>query len=89
VVTTRFNGAADAVVCEEGGRVIEDPANVNDLAESIAHFFDEECRTKARVITRQWMEQVPPSYNMEQTLRIYYEVVGEAERERAATAGMR
>ena len=89
VVTTRSNGAADAVVSEEGGRVIEDPANVEDLAESIAHYFDEGRRTRARTVARQWMEQVPPSYNMEQTLRVYYEVVGEAKRERAATAGMR
>jgi len=89
VVTTRSNGAADAVVSEEGGRVIEDPANVEDLAESIAHYFDEGRRTRARTVTRQWMEQVPPSYNMEQTLRVYYEVAGEAERKRAATAGMR
>ena len=89
VVTTRSNGAADAIVCEEGGRVIEDPANVEDLAESIAHYFDEGRRTRARTVTRQWMEQYSPSYNMEQTLRVYYEVAGEAERERAATAGMR
>ena len=89
VVTTRFNGAADAIVSEEGGRVIEDPANVNDLAESIARYFDEGSRMKARTITRQWMEQVPPSYNMEQTLCVYDEVVREAERDGAATAGTR
>jgi UDP-glucose:(heptosyl)LPS alpha-1,3-glucosyltransferase len=89
VVTTRFNGAADAIVSEEGGRVIEDPANVNDLAESIAHYFDEGSRTKARTITRQWMEQVPPGYNMKQTLRVYDEVVRETEQERAASAGTR
>ena len=88
VVTTRFNGAADAIVSEDGGRVIEDPANVNDLEESIAHYFDEGIRTKARTITRQWMEQVPPGYNMEQTLRVYDEVVREAERERVVPAGM-
>jgi UDP-glucose:(heptosyl)LPS alpha-1,3-glucosyltransferase len=88
VVTTRSNGAADAVVGEEGGRVIEDPANVEDLAESIAHYFDEGRRMRARTVTRQWMEQVPPSYNMEQTLRVYDEVVGETQRERAAIAGV-
>jgi UDP-glucose:(heptosyl)LPS alpha-1,3-glucosyltransferase len=88
VVTTRFNGAADAIVSEDGGRVVEDPADVNDLAESIAHYFDEGIRTKARTVTRQWMEQVPPGYNMEQTLRVYDEVVRETEQERGASAGM-
>jgi len=88
VVTTRFNGAADAIVSEDGGRVVEDPADVNDLAESIAYYFDEGIRTKARIVTRQWMEQVPPGYNMEQTLRVYDEVVRETEQERAASAGM-
>jgi len=88
VVTTRFNGAADAIASEDGGRVVEDPADVNDLAESIAHYFDEGIRTKARTVTRQWMEQVPPGYNMEQTLRVYDEVVRETEKERAASAGM-
>jgi len=89
VVTTRFNGAADAIVSEEGGRVIEDPADVNALAESIARYFDEGARVKARSITRQWMEQVPPGYNMVQTLRVYDEVVRETERERAARARVR
>jgi UDP-glucose:(heptosyl)LPS alpha-1,3-glucosyltransferase len=77
VVTTRSNGAADAIVSEEGGRVIEDPANVEDLAESIAYYFDERRRTRAQTITRRWMEQYPPSYNVEETLRVYYEVAGE------------
>lgn len=77
VVTTRSNGAADAIVSDQGGRVIDDPANVVDLAKSIAYYFDERRRNKARTVARQWMEQYPLSYNMENTLRVYYEVVKE------------
>jgi len=77
VVTTRFNGAADAIVSDEGGRVVDDPANVKDLAESIAPYFDEGCRNRARTVTRQWMERYSPSTNVGETLRVYYEVAGE------------
>jgi hypothetical protein len=84
VVTTQFNGAADAVVSEEGGRIIGDPSKVEDLAEAIAHYFDEGRRSRARTVTRQWMEKYSPSYNIANTLRVYYEVAGEAERKRLA-----
>jgi UDP-glucose:(heptosyl)LPS alpha-1,3-glucosyltransferase len=87
VVTTWSNGAADAIVSEEGGRVIEDPADVEGLAESIAYYFDERRRTRARTITRQWMEQYPPTYNLEQTLRVYYEVAGGEKRKEQGLSG--
>jgi len=77
-VTTRFNGAADAIASEEGGKVIEDPADVQKLAEAIATYFDEQRRNRARTVTRQWMEQYPSSYNVGEMLRVYYEVAGEA-----------
>jgi len=74
VVTTRFNGAADAILSDRGGKVIEDPADVENLARSIAHFFDEGRRNEARTVARQWMEKYPLTYNIEETLRVYYEV---------------
>ncbi len=77
VITTRFNGAADAILSKEGGEVIENPANVKNLAESIAYYFDEERRKKARVVTRQWMEKYSPADHMENILRVYYKVVKE------------
>jgi len=77
VITSRFNGAADAILSKEGGEVIENPANVESLAESIAYYFDEERRKKARVVTRQWMEKYSPADHMEDILRVYYEVVKE------------
>jgi UDP-glucose:(heptosyl)LPS alpha-1,3-glucosyltransferase len=77
VVTTRFNGAAEAIVSDEGGKVIDDPAEIEILADAIAYFFPPARRERAGVVTREWMERFPPSYNVRETLRVYYEVVGE------------
>jgi len=77
VITTRFNGAADAILSKEGGEVIENPANVESLAESIAYYFDEDRRKKARVVTRQWMEKYSPANHIEDILRVYDEIVKE------------
>ncbi len=77
VITSRFNGAADAILSKEGGEVIETPANVKSLAESIAYYFDEDRREKARVVTRQWMEKYSLANHIEDILRVYYEVAKE------------
>jgi UDP-glucose:(heptosyl)LPS alpha-1,3-glucosyltransferase len=77
VITSRFNGAADAIISNEGGRVIRDPANVDELANSIAFYFDEDRRNEARVVARRWMEKYSPTYNVEETLRVYDEVSGD------------
>jgi UDP-glucose:(heptosyl)LPS alpha-1,3-glucosyltransferase len=74
VITTRFNGAADVITSNKGGRILENPADVQDLAESIAFYFDGERRDEARAVTRQWVEEYSPGYNVEETLRVYYEV---------------
>jgi UDP-glucose:(heptosyl)LPS alpha-1,3-glucosyltransferase len=76
VVTTRFNGASDAILSDEGGKVVHDPANAAEIADAIAFYFDEGRRQRARTVARQWMEQYPPSRNVEETLRVYYEVAG-------------
>jgi UDP-glucose:(heptosyl)LPS alpha-1,3-glucosyltransferase len=76
VITSRFNGAADLILSDEGGRVIEDPADIDNLANSIAYFFDEERRNKARVLVREWVERYSPAYHIEEILRVYYEVAG-------------
>jgi UDP-glucose:(heptosyl)LPS alpha-1,3-glucosyltransferase len=74
VITSRFNGAADAFLSDRGGKVIEGPAGVEDLARSISYFFDEDRRNEARIVARQWMEKYPLTYNVEETLQVYYEV---------------
>jgi UDP-glucose:(heptosyl)LPS alpha-1,3-glucosyltransferase len=77
-ITTRFNGAADVMVSNRGGKVIDDPGNTEELAESIASFFDEGRRNEARLVARDWMENYPPSRHIEEVLRVYYEVAGRA-----------
>lgn len=79
VITSRFNGAADLILSNEGGRVLEDPADVEKLIASIAYFFDEERRDKARVATRQWIEKYSLADHIEEILRVYYEVAKGAE----------
>jgi UDP-glucose:(heptosyl)LPS alpha-1,3-glucosyltransferase len=75
-ITTRFNGAADAILSDEGGKVLDDPADADALADAIAYYFDEGRRVRARAVARQFMEAYPPSRNLEETLRVYYEVAG-------------
>ncbi len=76
VITSRFNGAADVIVSNKGGKILENPADVEELAESIAFYFDEDRRNAARGVARQWMEKYSPTYNVEETLRVYHEVAG-------------
>ena len=73
VVTSRFNGACDAIVSEEGGRVIGNPADPRELASAVAFYVDEKRRDRARTVTRSWMEAYKPSRNVEETLAVYYE----------------
>ena len=75
-VTSRFNGASDVIVSEEGGRVIDDPADESELAGAIASYLDGERRAKAQAVTRAWMEGHSLERNVEETLAVYYEVVG-------------
>jgi UDP-glucose:(heptosyl)LPS alpha-1,3-glucosyltransferase len=76
VITSRFNGAADAITSDKGGQVLDDPADVEALAKAIAFYFDEGRRNEARVVAREWMEKYAPTYNVEETLRVYHEVAG-------------
>jgi UDP-glucose:(heptosyl)LPS alpha-1,3-glucosyltransferase len=76
VITSRFNGAADVITSDRGGKILEDPADVEGLANSIAFYFDEERREKAQGVARQWMKRHSPTSNVEETLRVYYEVAG-------------
>ena len=77
-VTTRFNGAADVMTSDRGGRVIDDPTNTEELAESMAQFFDEDRRKEAGMAARAWMENFPPARHIEEVLRIYHDVAKEA-----------
>ncbi len=76
-ITTRFNGAADVITSEDGGQVIDDPTNIENLAESIAFFSSEKRRNEAGTVARQWMENNPPTQHVEEILKVYYEVAGQ------------
>jgi UDP-glucose:(heptosyl)LPS alpha-1,3-glucosyltransferase len=76
-VTTRFNGASDAILSDEGGKIVQDPADAEEIADAVAFYFAEERRNRARLFARKWMEEYPPSRNVEETLAVYYEVVEE------------
>jgi len=80
VITTRFNGAADIMISDEGGKVLDDPKDVKSLGEAIAIFLDKERREKARITARQWIEKYTPEYNAEKTLEVYYKVLEETDR---------
>ncbi|OPY66931.1 MAG: Lipopolysaccharide core biosynthesis protein RfaG [Syntrophorhabdaceae bacterium PtaU1.Bin034] len=78
VVTSRFNGAADAIASREGGWVINDPGSASELAEAISFYIDEERRSRAGAVARSWMERYSLERNLEETLAVYYEVAGRA-----------
>ena len=80
VITTRFNGAADVMISDEGGKVLDDPKDIKKLAGAIAIFLDKERREKAGLTTRQWIEKFTPEYNAEKTLEVYYKVLEETDR---------
>ena len=80
VITTRFNGAADIMISDEGGKVLDDPKDARNLGEAIAIFLDKERREKARITTRQWIEKYTPEHNAEKTLEVYYKVLEETDR---------
>lgn len=77
VVTTRFNGASDAILSDEGGRVIDDPADAVELARAIELYADAERRERASKVARSWMEEHTPERNVEETEKVYYEVAGD------------
>jgi UDP-glucose:(heptosyl)LPS alpha-1,3-glucosyltransferase len=71
VVTTRFNGASDAILSRDGGIVMNNPADPHELSQSIAEFMDSEKRIKANSIVRSWIEQYSPDRNVDETLAVY------------------
>ncbi len=73
-ITSRFNGASDAIRSDDGGKIIYDPSDAQEIADAVIYYFDEERRKKARLVARTWMEDYPPTRNVEETLAVYYHV---------------
>jgi UDP-glucose:(heptosyl)LPS alpha-1,3-glucosyltransferase len=78
-ITTRFNGAAQAIRSAEGGKVVDDPADAAELAAAIALYVDPKERAAARSVARSWMEAYPPERNVDETERAYYAALDEPE----------
>lgn len=74
VITTRFNGAADALKGNRGGIILDNPSDTVKLAEAILFYLDNEARSSAGREGRASVERFPPEYNINETLKIYYEV---------------
>jgi len=77
VVTSRFNGAADAITSDRYGRIVHDPGSAEELALSVAPFLDETVRSEARDLARAAVEPYSPARNLEETLRTYYAVASD------------
>lgn len=75
VITTKFNGAKDAIRSEDGGVVIEDPSSSEELKSAISLFLDPEKRKIARTLTRSWMEEYSPEKHIDRILEVYSEVL--------------
>jgi UDP-glucose:(heptosyl)LPS alpha-1,3-glucosyltransferase len=71
VVTTRFNGASDAILSRDGGIVMNNPADPLELAQSIMVFIEGEKRKRAGILARSWMEQYSPDRNIDETIAVY------------------
>jgi UDP-glucose:(heptosyl)LPS alpha-1,3-glucosyltransferase len=77
VITTKFNGAAEAIQSTAAGIVINDPADPTELAEAIAEFLDQEKRTRAIPASRACMERYSPERNLAETVAVYNAVTEE------------
>jgi UDP-glucose:(heptosyl)LPS alpha-1,3-glucosyltransferase len=80
VITTRFNGAAEAVQNEAAGIVINNPADAAQLADAISTYIDPGQRTRALSASRACMDPYSPQRNLAETLAVYRKVAEEAGR---------
>jgi UDP-glucose:(heptosyl)LPS alpha-1,3-glucosyltransferase len=74
VVTTRFNGAAEAIESEEAGMIIDNPADAEELTRAISNYLDAGKRARAVPSSRASMELYSPERNLAETLAAYREV---------------
>jgi len=77
VVTTRYNGAGELMTDGEEGFVVEDPADVEKLADKVEELLDEErlaaCSVKARGLARRF----PQNCNYAKILALCKEMAGQ------------
>jgi UDP-glucose:(heptosyl)LPS alpha-1,3-glucosyltransferase len=71
VVTTRFNGASEAIVSDDGGKVLSSAGDPRELADAVEFYVDPRRREIARSVARSWMERYSPERNVEETIAVY------------------
>jgi UDP-glucose:(heptosyl)LPS alpha-1,3-glucosyltransferase len=76
VVTTKTNGAAQAIESDTAGIVVDDPSDVRSLADAISAFLDPKKRKNAIAAARSMAERYPPERNIADTLKLYHQVAG-------------
>lgn len=76
-VTTRFNGAAEAIQSDEAGAIIDNPADPEELANAISKYVDAGKRNQALTSSRGCMEQYSPERNLTETIGAYHEAAAE------------
>ncbi len=76
VITTRTNGASQAIESDLAGTILDDPGDIPLLAGAIGRFLDPEKRRQAAPVARAMVEKYPPERNIADTLRVYHEIAG-------------
>jgi UDP-glucose:(heptosyl)LPS alpha-1,3-glucosyltransferase len=70
VVTSRINGASEVIEPGINGAIIEEPSDVDALAEGIRRFLDRKVLAEAAIAARRAAERLPFSLNTEKTLAV-------------------
>ncbi len=82
-VTTRFNGASDAITSPDAGCVINDPSDDGELADAIIRYTDPERQAVFSKAARLCMEVHTPVRNVNETLETYYKALEQVDAQRA------
>lgn len=85
VVTSRVNGASEVLTPGRDGAVVENPADIEELAAAVRPFLDGVCRTAAAAAARATAERCPFSRNVEQTLAVLRQTHAKKQRARIQT----
>ncbi len=83
VVTTRFNGASDAIVTPDAGCVIQDPSDDSELTAAIVRYMDAEKQAAFSKAARSCMETYTPVRNVNETLETYYKALEQMDWQKA------
>jgi UDP-glucose:(heptosyl)LPS alpha-1,3-glucosyltransferase len=83
VVTTRFNGASDAIVSPDAGYVMQEPSDDNELTDAIVRYMDAGKQAAFSKAARTCMEAYTPVRNVNETLETYYKALEQVDIQRA------